>query len=359
MEKIIYIISFLLSSSNYVVSLSIPLYLISKFSASPLILGVAGFCGNFAYTIFAYIFYRLKWKMDFPWFIISSILICFAYFSLPFLPSYILFFLFLFMNGIFYSRFWPSLQYIFSKKTDNVDRYNLSWSLGVIFGIFISGYLFKIKEILPFLTGSFFAFCGFIIGLINFRNFKTFYEKLPKEFFVKKKIDKWTRKIMLLNFVSFFGIGGTIFLFPKLAKSISYPSTLISNILTSLFIIRFFMFFIFSKIKIKITGKTLFISYFGVAFSLIFTGILKAPLFHSICISFLGITSAFSFRAGLMTVVEKGYSTELNESIIGMGLFTGSLILGVLSQIFGIFNGFIFSGSLIMLIFFLQKYLLK
>ena len=349
MEKIIYVISFLLSSSNYVVNLSIPLYLIYRFSASPFILGVAGFFGNFAYTLFTYLCYKLKYKIHFPHFIISSILISLAYFFLPFVPSYFLFFFIIFFNGIFYSRFWPSIQYFFSSNPENTDKYNLSWSFGVIFGIFISGYLFKINEILPFLVGSFFAFLGFILGKINFENFKKHYEKLPEKIYIGKKLDIETKKIMFLNFINFFCIGGVIFLFPKLAKSISYSSSLISNIMTSLFLLRFFMFYIFSRIRFEIKN-TFLIIYFFDFISLLFTGIFKKPFLHLISISILGITSAVSFRIALIKVIKNGYSTELNESIIGIGLFTGPLIVGILSQIFGIFNGFIISGFLVLFI---------
>jgi len=359
MEKIVYLISFLLSSSNYVVNLSIPLYLISKFSASPLILGIAGFFGNFAYTLFTYLFYRFRYKIHFPHFIISSILISCAYFSLPFAPSYFLFFFILFLNGIFYSRFWPSIQYFFSNNPENTDKYNLSWSSGVIFGIFISGYLFKINEILPFSIGGLFAFSGFILGKINFENFKKYYRELPEKFIVEKKLDKETKKIKFLNFINFFCIGGVIFLFPKLARTISYSPSLISNIMTSLFLIRFLMFYFFSKVKFEIKDEFLII-YFLDFISLLLTGIFRKPFLHLISISILGITSALSFRIALINVIEKGHSTELNESIIGIGLFTGSLIIGILSQIFGIFNGFIISGFLVLFIsvfmeLFLQK----
>ena len=359
MEKIVYLISFLLSSSNYVVNLSIPLYLISKFSASPLILGIAGFFGNFAYTLFTYLFHRFKYKIHFPHFIISSILISSVYFLLPFVPSYFLFFFILFLNGIFYSRFWPSIQYFFSNNPENTDRYNLSWASGVIFGIFISGYLFKMNEILPFFIGSFLAFSGFILGRINLEKFKKLYEILPEKFLIEKKIDKETKRSMFLNFINFFCIGGVIFLFPKLARTISYSPGLISNIMTSLFLIRFLMFYFFSKVKFEIKDDFLLI-YILDFISLLLTGIFRKPFLHLISISILGITSALSYRIALINVIEKGYSTELNESIIGIGLFAGPLIVGILSQISGIFNGFIISGFLVLFIsvfmeLFLQK----
>lgn len=359
MEKIAYLISFLISSAGYVVNLSIPLYLISRFSASPFILGIAGFFGNFSYTIFTYIFHKWRWRIHFPWFIFSSLLISLNYFFFPFCPDYKYLFILFFINGIFYSRFWPSIQYTFSKNSLYIDKFNLSWSGGVIFGIFISGYLFKIKETLPFNTGSFFAFIGFLLGFVNFKKFKLLYENLPEKFYEKKQLDRETKKVIFLNFVNFFAVGGMLFLFPKLANNIGYSSTLISSILTFLFIVRFFMFYVFSKIKIKRNGKIIFLLYLLVCFSLITTGFLKGTIYHIISVSLLGISSAYSYRLGIFTIIEKGFSTELHEAIVGIGLFTGPLILGILGQIFGIFNGFIFSGVLVIALFLLQKYLIK
>ncbi|HOK57316.1 MAG TPA: hypothetical protein PKV21_06155 [bacterium] len=359
MEKIACLISFLISSAGYVINLSIPLYLISKFSASPFILGIAGFFGNFAYTTFTYIFHKFRWRLHFPWFIISSLFISLNYFFLPFCPHYKYMFILFFINGIFYSRFWPSIQYIFSQNSIHIDRYNISWSSGVIFGIFISGYLFKVKDTLPFWMGCFFAFIGFLSGFINFKKFKLFYRDLPEKFYERKPLDKETKKVMLLNFSSFFAIGGFLFVFPKLANNIGYSSNLISNIITFLFLIRTSMFYVFSKIKIRTTDKILFFNYLFICLSLIGAGISKNFPLHLIFISLLGFCSAYSYRLGLFTVIEKGFSTELNESIIGIGLFTGPLIVGILSQIFGIFNGFIFSGVLILIIFLFQKYLIK
>ncbi|MFN4227115.1 MAG: hypothetical protein ACK4F0_03115, partial [Candidatus Ratteibacteria bacterium] len=117
MEKIGYLISFFISSAGYIVTLSIPLFLIFKFNASPFILGIAGFFGNFSYTIFTYIFHKLRWKLHFPWFIFSSLLISINYFFFQFCPHYKYLFILFFLNGIFYSRFWPSVQYLFSKNS--------------------------------------------------------------------------------------------------------------------------------------------------------------------------------------------------------------------------------------------------
>ncbi|MCM8772347.1 MAG: hypothetical protein NC922_04665 [Candidatus Omnitrophica bacterium] len=359
MERIVYLISFLLSSSNYIVNFSLPLYLISKFSASPFVLGITGFFGNFAYAMFTYIFYKAKWKLHFPWFIISSLFISFIYFLLTICPSYIFLFLLLFINGIFYSRFWPSIQYFFSSNSENLDRYNLSWSFGVIFGVFISGYILKIKNILPFYIGSFFAFIGFILGIMNFKNFLSIYKNLPEKLLINKKPEIEIKKVFFLNFVNFLSVGGILFLFPKLAINLGYSTPLISNIITCLFITRFFMFYFFSRISPKFSEKILFISYLTISIALILTGLSKIPYFHILSFLLIGTSSAFSFRMGILKIIEKGYSTELNESIIGIGLFTGPLIIGILSQILGVSNGFIYSGILILSIFFLQKYLLK
>ncbi|MCS7180033.1 MAG: hypothetical protein NZ891_01605, partial [bacterium] len=211
----------------------------------------------------------------------------------------------------------------------------------------------------PFWIGSFFAFSGFILGFLYFEKFKSFYKGVQEKFGNNRNLDKETKKVLLLNFVNFFAIGGVFFLFPKLATKIGYSSTKISNILSFLFLVRFLMFFVFSKINLKINEKNFFFSYLFVFITLILTGFVKSTFLHTIFISFLGISSAYSYKLGLFTVIKKGYSTEINESIIGIGLFSGPLIVGTLSQFFGIYNGFVLSGFLIILFFLLHKYLIK
>lgn len=357
MEKIVYITAFLLSTANYVVNISIPLYLIKKFSAPPLILGISGFMGNFSYTFSTYIFYKLGKNFNFPWFIISCVLIGCVYLFLPILPSYFLIFIFLFFNGFFFSRFWPSIQHFFRGNIGNIDKFNLAWSSGVIVGTFLSGYFFKIKEIYPFIAGSGFSLIGFVLGYINFEKFKSYYKNLPYIHSSEKRLDKELQKICIMNFLNFFSTGSLIFLFPKLAKTIGYSSFLISNILSVHFIVRFLMFYLFSKTKENKALLDFF--YFLLAFSLIFTGISRKVFLHILCVSFIGISSAFSYRLTLKSFLQKGYSTELNESIIGIGLFSGSIITGILGQFFGMFNGFILAGFIIILTFIFQKLLLK
>lgn len=345
------LISFLISVSGYVVNLSIPLYLISKFTAPPIILGISGFFGNFAYTLFTYIFYKTGFLFNFPSFIFSTFLISTIYFLLPFCPHYKYMFFLFFLNGIFYSKFWPSIQYFFGKRKNLVDKFNFSWSTGVIVGLFISGYLFKLKQTLPFWIGSLLAFISFILGIIHFENFNDYYKNLSRNFKLNRKLDIHTKRILTLNFSIFFAIGGTLFLFPKLGKTLDYPSTVISNLLTYLFFVRLLSFYLLSKIEIfNIENKIPFF-YFLVSLSLFLCGTFKSPILHLIPFTIIGLSSAFSYRLAIINILKKGYSTELNESIIGIGFFTGPLIIGFLGQISGIFKGFILGGFIILFIF--------
>ncbi|MCS7181035.1 MAG: hypothetical protein NZ891_06775, partial [bacterium] len=146
-----------------------------------------------------------------------------------------------------------------------------------------------------------------------------------------------------------------LFLFPKLSKEIGYSSITISNILGSLFTLRFLSFLIFSRFSMELTEGKIFVSYLIPCFSFIITGIVKIPFLHLLSISSLGISSALSFKLVFSEIAKKGYSTELNEIIIGIGWLTGPLFIGFLSHILGISKGFISAGIFVLFVYIIQK----
>ncbi|HDD64879.1 MAG TPA: hypothetical protein ENF61_02065, partial [Firmicutes bacterium] len=72
MEIIIYISAFIVAFANYIVNVSLPLYLSELLNANPLQIGIAGFMGSFAYTLTTFTFSKLKSSQKFPWFIYAS-----------------------------------------------------------------------------------------------------------------------------------------------------------------------------------------------------------------------------------------------------------------------------------------------
>lgn len=164
---------------------------------------------------------------------------------------------------------------------------------------------------------------------------------------VRKSLDTNFKKVLLANWISFFSLGGALFLFPKLSKELGYSSVMISTILGFLFTFRFLSFLIFSRFNIELTEGKIFISYLISCLSFVATSFVKMPFLHIISISALGISSALSFKLVFSEIARKGYSTDLNEFVIGAGWLTEPLLIGLLGQIFGITRGFFVAGFLI------------
>ncbi|MFN4227004.1 MAG: MFS transporter [Candidatus Ratteibacteria bacterium] len=347
--------TFLISFALYISNISIPLYIISKFSATPLMLGITGFLSSFFYTLSLFISYKLNFKKHFPWFIFVCLPIGIIYFSMPFLNKFKFFLLFITLNSIFYSRFWPSVQSLFV-GINEIDKYNIFWALGVVGGVFISGIFFKINETLPFFVCGVLSSLCFLLNILYFEKFLKFYKNLPEKFKTRKKFDKEFKKYVLANTLNFFCLSAILYLFPKLAREIGYSTITISNIIGSLLTVRFLTFLILSRLNLKPGEKELFFSYSIAGSSILITGIIKTSILHFISVSILGISSALSFKLVFSEIAKKGYSTEFNETTIGFGWFTGPIFIGFLSNIFGISEGFILTGLFVLMLYFFQKF---
>ena len=346
----IYIGAFLVAFLNYLVNVSIPMFLTRKFLASPFIIGMSGFFGSFGYTLTTFIFSKLKISKTFPSFIPAVISIGIFYLLLPFSPSYALFFTIQFFIGIAYGRFWPPLQRTLgSIDSSKVDIFNLSWSGAVILGALFSGYAFTFNIFFPFLIGGVLCILVFIIFLPFFRTFKNYLsnkKEVKRE--KKKEFKKRLKSIRILNFLTFFSMGTTMFIFPRYGLDIDYSPQLIGKILSVLLVARFIAFYIFKKFKIEIS-KDILISYILTSIGLASIGFFKNPVIHSLSMIIIGISNAFSFKESLLYHLYGGYATEIHEGIVGAGFLTGPPVMGILSKFFGIQNAFIISAFLILI----------
>lgn len=347
----IYTGAFLVAFLNYLVNVSIPMFLTRKFFATPFIVGMSGFFGSFAYTLTTLLFSTLKISKTFPSFIPAVISIGILYSLLPFAPSYAFFFLIQFLIGIAYARFWPPLQRTLgSIAPSKVDVFNLTWSGAVILGAFLSGYAFTFNISFPFIMGGLLCMLVFIIFLPFYNIYKS--GLLTQKGAVKKEKEKKFKKrlqsIRILNFLTFFSIGTTMFIFPRYGLEINYSPQLIGKILSFLLLARFTTFYIFKRFKIEIS-KDILLSYIFTSIGLASIGFFKNPVVHSVSMIIIGISNAFSFKESLIYHLYGGYATEIHEGIIGAGFLVGPPVMGTLSKFFGMQRAFIISAFLILI----------
>jgi len=351
MNLYLYIAAFIVEFTGVMLGILIPLFLTEKLMASRFEVGLAGFLISFSYTLTTIITAKFPSKKREYDFIYTPLLIGISFITLPFL-SKPYFMLILFFTGIFYGRFWPSLQnrlrhFNEPKITGN---FNISWSMGAIFGTFLAGFFYSFGYKFPFIFSS--ILCYFITaGFLFFR--KTKYELKgkreidgEKQFFNKKTVFD----IRMANFLNFFVIGALSSLFPRYGLEIKMSPPLISSILTSVIIFRFIFFFVIREKDLLHSDRILFVFSFIILISLILISITKSYFIYLICFGFLGSLSAIVYHNSLIIHLKGGYPTEIHEAIIGAGLFTGPLICGIIGQLFNLRIAFITVGFIVFFI---------
>lgn len=349
MEIIIYISAFIVAFANYIVNVSLPLYLSELLNATPLQIGIAGFMGSFAYTLTTFTFSKLKSSQKFPWFIYASFGIGTAYFLIPFF-SYRIIILLLFISGFFYGRFWPSMANYFrksEKREYSVGIYNLSWSGGVMAGSFFSGKIYSFGPSLPFITGG---ILGISVFFLLFSTKKKFLPFFNINFSQKtyKKIDfplSFVKRVRLLNFSTFFTVGAITFLFPKFLLILKFPSFLIGILISILYFSRTLFFYIMKGKPHIYRGRISFLYlYILIFFGLLLIGTGNNIFVFTLSMLILGSLNGFSYYNSLLLHLSGGYPVEMNEVLVGAGFFSGPLIVGILSTLFNLRIAFILIG---------------
>jgi len=342
--------AFIVATGNYIVNISVPIFLTENLNATRFEIGIAGFVGNSGYTIMTLFLSHLLFKNKKLFLLVySPILIGISYLILPHLSIYHIFSL-MFFIGLFYARFWPSLQTCFRNAPVRfIGNFNLAWSFGVIIGSFISGYLYLNGKFLPFLISGILCILAGVLITYKKRNIysldietKEKKEKNGKRFNIKE--------IRYLNFINFFTFGVMLFIFPRYALELEYPPSSISQMISVILITRFIGFFILKKKSFINSKYILSASSFCLFLIYFLLGLFKTPPYFILSFTILGGLSALLYHNSLIAHLEGGYRTEIHEGIVGIGFLSGSLIAGFLSQILNFKIAFLSLGIVFLLI---------
>jgi len=342
--------AFIVATGNYIVNISIPIFLTENLNATRFEIGVAGFAGNSGYTIMTLFLSHLLFKNKKLFLLVySPILIGISYLILPHLPIYLIFSL-MFFIGSFYARFWPLLQTCFRNAPVRfIGNFNLAWSCGVIIGSFISGYLY-FGKFLPFLISGILCILVGVLITSKKRNIYSLNTEIKGKKVKKGKRFNNIKEIRYLNFINSFTFGVMFFIFPRYALELKYSPSSISQMISVILITRFITFFILKK-KSFINSKYI-LSGSSFCLFLIYSllGLFKTPPYFILSFTILGGLSALLYHNSLIAHLEGGYRTEIHEGIVGTGFLTGSLIAGFLSQILNFKITFLSLGIAFLLI---------
>ncbi|HPP30056.1 MAG TPA: MFS transporter [bacterium] len=350
MFQAIYTASFLMAWGGNLLGISLSLFLAQIKQSGPFIIGLAGFTGNFIYTIVTFLLSRHHLKNN-TIFIYTTIAIGISYFLILFSPVPIIFVILL-LGGIFYAVFWPSIQSCFVATNDDlkIGIYNLFWSAGVILGTFSSGFIYSFSPYAPFfvtLSLSIIAFCV----LISKKNHLSALNAVPLQDKNKEQISPvLVKEIRMLNFLHFFAWSAIFYLYPKLGLLRKFSPQFIGTVIGTLLISRFVTFFLLMDKPLILHPARFIISCLFFFISCLLIGLGSHTFIILTAAIVMGITGAFSYHNSLLMHIKYNLKTEIHECVIGAGLFAGSLVAGLLGQILNLPVAYTIIGTFILLV---------
>ena len=348
-----YISAFLADLALGAVLLSLPLLLIYKFNATSLILGLFGALGAFIYSAGVITAGRLSDRFNRKNILIfGCILFILVYSILPFLRHIRqVFFIYVF-GAISMSMFWPTIQSWLSQGLDKKElvksllNFNVCWSAGLALGFLSAGFLFFLNMKAPFIFG---VFLVAVIVLLLQRQavFSEVKDETARKIFLEaeKNRPESAKKFLYIawgaNFVSWYIIGITRNLFPKLATQLGFSSGVIGFFIFLLTLAQTIIFFILGrtyKWHYRLLPIMLFQA-FAILALLILTFSSRA-IYFMIAMVFLGLSGGMTYFSSifysLYGFIDKGKKSGIHEAFLGAGTFLGPLIGGLAAYRFGI-----------------------
>ena len=351
MYQAIYTASFFMAWGGNLLGISLSLFLAQIKQCGPFIIGLAGFSGNFIYTLTTFLLSRHSLKNK-TVFIYTTIAIGISYFLIIFSPVPLIFVLLL-LGGVFFAVFWPSVQGCFVSTDDDlkIGIYNLFWSGGVILGTFSSGFIYSLSPYVPFFVTLFLSVVAFCILISKKSQLSGLDIKRPLSDKTKEPISPaLVKEIRMLNFLHFFAWGSFFYLYPKLGLLRDFSPQFIGSVIGILLISRFVTFFLLMDKPLILHPARFILSSLFFFIGCVLVGLGKQPFIILTAAIILGITGAFSYHNSLLIHIRYNLKTELHECIIGAGLFSGSLIAGLLGQLFNLPLAYVIIGTFILIV---------
>ncbi len=341
----IYLASFLVACTGNLLSISLALFLAQVKQSGPLIIGLAGFSGNFAATLTTFTLARYSPKKRGLIFFVAPAGIGILYFIVPFVPVPAIF-LFLLTGGVLYGFFWPSIQKCFSGADDElrIGVFNLSWSAGVIIGSFSAGMIFALNPRYSFIISLLFSLCASGAVLSRKKYLACVTGNLAGADKMESLPVTTIKDVRLLNFLHFFASSSIYFLYPKLGLIRGFSPQFIGSIAGIFLSARFITFFLLMDKPMLLHPARFVISCTIFLISCCLVGLGGAPCLVILGVLMLGVAGAFTYHNSLQMHLKYGLKTEIHEGIIGGGTFLGALIAGALGQIFDLPTAYVIIG---------------
>jgi len=362
---VIYPAALLTSFALGLVNLGIVFFARDIFHASPAKIGWLAGTWALAYTICCVALRPLFSRVHARYLIITSAsLMAFCTFAILLMPSLNFVFVLFALYGAAMSMFWPPLMAWLSDGQEGKDlgrrfsRYNIMWSFGSIFSPYVCGWLAEGSGRYPLIVGA-------VIFIVTAALISGATLVLPKPVTAADNTsaaaeNKTTGKETMLRypawigiFVTFFGFGAILSVFPLAAKTefgISESSVGLLLLVRALF----------SAVTFFIIGKTVFWHFraipmiTGQAIATVCFIILcfcSSPIIIALLFGIIGMVAAFSYSVSVFHGVSGSTNRikrmTIHESTLSLGLICGSAAGGMLYNISSMAHVYAMSAALL------------
>jgi len=274
------------------------------------------------------------------------------------------------LNGLCLSLFWPPLQAWVSElrtETDvarNIGTLNMAWTAAYLLGPIFSGFLFSLHSRLPFLCAAAFAVCLFLLGYTSIHDRKAaISEKPATQSETRKPIRNFLYAVWIANFVSWFVLGNTRYLFPKLATELGNGPQTIGILMGCLGFSLFVGFFALrTDTRWHFRRRYLFGAQALGAMGLLIIFAAKEAFWFALALALVGLSASVTYYSSLLYAVrlsaQKGKGTGRHESILSMGALLGPLLGGLAAQATGLRTPYLICFGFLLVAVFLELVLL-
>lgn len=337
------------------VLLCVPLFAIKRFDVSPLFLGYIGTLGALFYSSFVIVFGRLCDRLNRKVILfLGCILFSVTYTIMPHLKHQAWILVVYPFGSVAMAMFWPSIQSWIALGKDerrllgDIGKFNISWSMGLMLGPLIGGFLFQINDHAPFI----FASSLIILAIILLSKQPLVLEKKKPEGETitisgeQTNINRPASQKLLYvawvaNLASWFTIGMIRNQFPKLGVFLGISPVLIGTLIFAMGFSQTGMFFLLIRSR-RWQFKTISIiplqALASLGLLMIFLNRLTSVLFLGFI--FLGLCSGMTYFSSIFYSLyghqDKGRKSGLHEGFLGAGILFGPLLGGLAAQEFGL-----------------------
>lgn len=382
-KHLIYLPAFLMDMSTSSAILGMPFYA-SRLGASPLIIGIIASTSSLLYILFSRVFGKLSDRVSRKM-VPQIACICFSilYFFIPLCKSLGQLAVLFPFTGLTLSAFWPPLEAWIGELADDrplakrVKMFNLSWTCGVMIGYATGGYIYELHYAIPFYFAGVFALCAAVVVAIQPGSLKRSQalEKLeergtrgeaPRKAGSTKLsgvLDetmsnnpsltiKYLHLSWTANFFSWFSLGATRYIFPKLINELKMAPRVFGLLMLVWSGTQALMFYILGTTK-KWHHKSAPLIGFQMlgCIGFLIIWMTNLPRFWAPALMLFGIDSGMTYFSSIYYSLyghsDLGNKSGWHESILSSGAFLGPFIGGALANYISLKSPYLFCAMMI------------